>query len=210
MIMMVANMFQQTTESWKIGTQSAEMNSSARAALDFMATELRSAVAGTVAGHTNSINFELVNGSELKFVTLLGAANERALRGSLFRLDEAQHGIEYWRNTDTFKPYQEAPSWDSAQLLIGNVVGMTNCVYLTFNDLVSGNSALDYNASLNNYVLPFCVDLSVTMMSEDNIAKYMNVSLSMPVSDKAAFVARNSKTYTTRVYFDNREGYLPR
>ncbi|MDP2663020.1 MAG: prepilin-type N-terminal cleavage/methylation domain-containing protein, partial [Dehalococcoidia bacterium] len=45
MVLMAANIFQSSSASWNIGTQKADMNTSARAALDFMARELETLLA---------------------------------------------------------------------------------------------------------------------------------------------------------------------
>lgn len=206
MVLMVANIFQSSSASWNIGTQKADMNTSARAALDYMARELQFAVAGPidkiVAGANSEIMFELQNGNDVRFVSLAGEpeGSNRALMASLFRF--FNNTIQYKRETSAFNPYtQSLPTWVGApHMLIANVLSLNMYAYANEFDLNGGVGADNYNANS----LPLCLDIAVEMLSDDDMQRYNQLTV---LADKTAFKDRNAKVYSTRVYFPNRVGY---
>ena len=209
MVLMVANIFQSSSASWNIGTQKADMNTAARAALDFMVRELASAVAGpieTVAvGAHPEIVFDLRNGNDVRFVSLAGepGGTARALQASLFRYQN--NILEYYRETGAFNPYTENPDWHGAHLLITNVLDLQISAYTNEYGLTNGLFAkiFDSSAPENFHQLPICVDIALVMLSDDDMRRYNQLS----GADQTEFSARNSKLYSTRIYFPNRVGY---
>ena len=210
MVLMAANIFQSSSAAWNIGTQKADMNTAARAALDYMVRELAGAVAGPVEAASlatpANILFKMINGSEIKFVGLSGnpaPPSTRALTGILFRYDSGNRIIETWRNTASFNPYSDLPAWDSAQMLITNVWSLNMDAFANESDLNNGVGMADYNSNS----LPLCLDIALEMLSGDDMVRALTLPPGLPQDD---FVARNSKVYSTRVYFPNRVGYSAR
>src|ERR1035437_3904154 len=99
MVLMAANIFQSSSAAWNIGTQKADMNTAARAALDYMARELASAVAGPVEAVNPPalpISFQVINGNDLLFVSLVGDVNNgRALRNGAFYHNISDNQLMY-------------------------------------------------------------------------------------------------------------------
>ena len=203
MVLMVANIFQSSSESWNIGTQKADMNTAARAALDYMARELQSAVAGPIEAASLSIPanlpFQLSGGNDVQFVALSGDPdNGRALRGIRFKHESRT--LKHERFTGNFEPYT-GPTWGAGsglQLMVTNVWSLNMYAYANAFDLNNGVWTADYNSNS----LPLCLDIAIEMLSGDDMAR--------AAAGGADFVARNSKVYSTRVYFPNRVGYQAR
>jgi len=209
MVLMVANIFQSSSASWNIGTQKADMNTSARAALDFMVRELESAVAGPIetvaAGANSEIVFNLQNGNDLLFVSLVGDVNDsQALRNGAFYHIVASNQLMYAHQTAN--PYTTTPSHSGAGMLVANVLSLYIIAFTNEYGLENGLFTENFNSSLdvNNRQLPICVDIALTMLSDDDMQRYNQLSV---LADKTAFSDRNSKLYSTRVYFQNRVGY---
>ena len=207
MVLMVANIFQSSSAAWNIGTQKADMNTAARAALDFMARELACAVAGEVeavslATPTN-ILFRLEGGTNVIFIALSGdLANGRALRGIRFQHDNVDRILRHERGTG-FNPYTNSGSWSGGGLqpLVTNVWSLNMYAFANESDLNGGVGTPDYTSSS----LPLCLDIAVEMLSGDDMMRA--IALNSDPSAQTNFVARNSKLYSTRVYFPNRAGY---
>ncbi len=209
-VLMIANMFQEVSFSWTIGTQSAEMNTAGRAAVDFIAQELSQAVAGPIEANDppdHAIRFQL-SSNELLFVTLAGdpqgdPQSGRALRSALFKHEEQI--IKYWQ-TESFNPYKDDPKWDSAQaqMLVTNVVDLQFYAYASVEDLTNNNFTLPYPYDLEQ--LPVAVDVYLTVLGNEDALKAANLSSSPndSSSERVKFVARNARRYTSRVYFNNR------
>lgn len=206
-VLMIANMFQEVSFSWTIGTQSAEMNTAGRAAVDFIAQELSQAVAGPIEANDppdHAIRFQLLNGNELLFVTLAGdpqgdPQSGRALRSALFKHEDDKQIIKYGRHPESFNPYKDDPKWDSAQaqMLVANVVDLQFYAYASVEDLKKNNFTLPpYDLEQ----LPVAVDVYLTVLGNEDALKAAN--LGRPEREK--FVARNARRYTSRAYFNNR------
>lgn len=206
-VLMIANMFQEVSFSWTIGTQSAEMNTAGRAAVDFIAQELSQAVAGPIEANDppdHAIRFQLLNGNELLFVTLAGdpqgdPQSGRALRSALFKHEADK--LKYWQ-TESFNPYKDDPKWDSAraQMLVANVVDLQFYAYASVEDLKNNNFTLSYPLEQLPQ-LPVAVDVYLTVLGNEDALKAAN--LGSP-AEREKFVARNARRYTSRAYFNNR------
>ncbi len=218
LVMMIGNIFQQVSDSWNIGTQSADANTAARAALNFMAQELSQAVAGPIEAapgiNATYIEFSVLGGTadlggnELKFFTMTEEPNaddnQRALRSALFRFEE--NALKYWRNTGSKNPYTDSPAWDSSRVLITNVVDFQVFVYSNKNDFTSAGGAMHKDVDVFTNALPACLDIYLGILSEGDMARWQR--LSEPA--KTEFCDRNVQSYATRVYFQNRQGYAAR
>jgi len=212
-IVMVTNMFRNASEAWDTGTQRAEMNTSARAAVEYITRELSCAVVGTIPdSQGNTLTLKKIkldndaddNVANLSFVALSGEAN--ALRGVKFRFNKANRIIETVRETDSsvppFQPYTAAWSaWPvDPPLLITNVWRFEANIYESGGDMQSGHTAtLPYDSS----VLPACVDISIEMLNERDMVRALSLT---PGPQQNGFVMTNSRVYTTRVSFPNRSG----
>ena len=209
MVLMVANIFQSSSAAWNIGTQKADMNTAARAALDFMARELACAVAGpieTVAvGANSALKFNLVNGNDVRFVSLLGepGGTSRALQLSLFRYQN--NILQYYRETDAFNPYVDSLDWRGGAMLITNVVSLQISAFTNEYGLDNGLFTENFDSSTpgNLDQLPLCVDIALEMLSDDDMLRFNQLS-GIPQTE---FKNRNAKLYSTRIYFPNRVGY---
>ena len=209
MVLMVANIFQSSSVAWNIGTQKADMNTAARAALDFMVRELACAVAGPVDSASLAtpiiIPFILSDGgTKVMFVALSGnPANGRALRGHCFQYDDVEKTLKYkcFTNNDVYNNPFLASSGSGLQLLITNVLSLNMYAYTNASDLAPGGAnpvvAFDVDS------LPVCLDIAIEMLSGDDMLRYNKLS----GSDQTDFSDRNSKVYSTRVSFPNRQGY---
>ena len=205
MVLMVANIFQSSSESWNIGTQKADMNTAARAALDYMARELQSAVAGPVEAVNppalSAIQFRVINGNDLLFVSLVGDVEDgRALRNGAFYHEVSDNELMYAHQLAN--PYDTSPKHTGAGMLITNVLDLQFYVYTNEYALTNGN----YDVNNTYDELPLCVDIALEMLSNDDMRRYNQLS----GADQTAFSDRNSKVYSTRVYFPNRVGYQAR
>ena len=205
LVLMAANIFQSSSASWNIGTQKADMNTAARAALDYMARELACAVAGQVEAASlatpANLPFNLSGGNEVQFVALSGDPEDgRALRGIRFKHEN--NTLRQERFTGDFKPYS-GPIWgagSSLQIMVTNVLSLTMVAFANESDLNGGAGTVPYNFNS----LPLCLDIALEMLSDDDMRRYL------ATGKDPAFKARNAKLYSTRVYFPNRVGYQAR
>lgn len=224
MVLMAANIFQSSSASWNIGTQKADMNTAARAALDFMARELASAVAGPiekpVSEGADYMQFRQESPSDLRFLALANepnaSGNERAIRGVFFYLDPTEYSLRAGQKVKTAIPptpptldcyFSTSPTWHNSRegnLLITNVWELNFYVYTNETDLRNGNYIITPPQKTLSE-LPLCVDIGLVMLSDDDMKR--TLALNGDVSAQTNFVARNSKLYSTRVYFPNRKGY---
>ncbi len=209
LVLMIANMYQEISQAWSLGTRGADMNIAGRAAVEFIAGELEQAVAGpieAVSPPNPAIPFQLMAGQELKFVVLDAAnTNGRALRSALFRYDPDEKSLKYWRQTDTFDPYRQVPAWDSSVTLVDNVYDCYFLAYPSTQALTTAAGLSDYDSALSIHSnrLPACVDIYVKVLALEDVAKFEG-------GGGAEFLERNCQRYSTRVYFKNRLGYAGR
>lgn len=214
LVMLIGNIFQQVSASWNIGTHSADANTAARAALNYMAQELSQAIAGPVESapgakdHLQNLSFKVLpNGEEVRFFTLSGDVsrekNRGALRQSTFYWKKDENLMRYARQTDRHSSYTDDPNQSGAQTLIRNVVDFWMCVYTSRVDLLDGN--FEENITLTNS-LPVCMDIYLSILGEGDMARYMALS----GNAQREFRESNAQCYSTRVYFLNRQGYAAR
>lgn len=206
-VVMVANMFRNASESWDTGTQSAEMNTAARAALEYISRELSCAVAGSMPSSTGGVAtlkpFQLIDGNEFSFVAF--PVDEGALCGVRFKFEKFM--IVTTDEPTGFQPY--APTWSPSwtpDLLISNVWRFEAGAYSNEEDMAANRFSSSYDSSANSNLLPACVDLAVEMLNARDSARAMSLDGpdDDPNSPRCGFVMTNSRVYTTRVYFPNR------
>ena len=70
------------------------------------------------------------------------------------------------------------------------------------SDMLNGGFGYAYDSSLNSNMLPACVDITIEILSERDMARAMSFSDNSP--EQLGFVMTNSRVYTTRVCFPNR------
>ncbi len=211
-VLMVSNMFLNSSEAWDIGARKAELTTSGRAAIEFIARELSQAVAGPVESlHTGLPNliFRQENENEIRFVALSQepGGNNRALRDVIFYFKDApDFKIMACRNRAAIDCYNDKPSdWsrNSANTLLDNILDLQFFVYETMADLDAGNPAgVPHDFSK----LPVCVDVFIEILSRDD----MKTADTLSGANKISFMNKNAKAYSTRVYFPNRPGYSQR
>ncbi|MDD5679545.1 MAG: hypothetical protein PHW60_16370 [Kiritimatiellae bacterium] len=192
------------------------MNTAARAALDYMARELESAVAGPIdkvgGGGANYFTFRQQSLDDLRFLTMVqdpkkdGENTYRSLMGSYFWIENNK--LRYCRKTASLDCYaneswysDRGPQENFGDYLITNVLDVQYFVYT--NEAALTNGTIAPNAT--HYQLPMCVDIALEMLSDDDMRKYND--LKNKGIDTTSFEARNAKLYSTRVYFPNRVGY---
>jgi len=221
-IVMVTNMFRDASEAWDTGTQRADMNTSARAAIEYMARELSCAVAGSIPNPAGGLpftikRFKLDNNPDglttnLSFISISG--EDQALRGIRFRYDTGNRIIETCRKTDTdFARYDDndwdnnpnkKDNWQGAALLITNVWRFEVTVCTNAFAMQNGKVDYAYDSSLSGgNLLPACVDISIEMLGERDMARALSLT---PGPQQDGYVMTNSRVYTTRVCFPNRGG----
>lgn len=207
-IVMVANMYRNASDAWELGVQRAEMNTSARAAMELISRELSCAMAGampdSIGGAAVIKEFTLVGGKLLSFTVMSTYTNK--LTGVRFNFNNNEYIIKADRYTDSFKPYQSG--WAGidlpGDLLITNVWRFEVSVCSNESDMVNGAVGHAYDSSANSNLLPACVDVTIEMLSERDMARALSF---LPASDEQrGFVMTNSRVYTTRVCFPNRGG----
>lgn len=211
LILLAANIFQGSSSAFNIGSQKADMNTAARAALDFMARELESAVAGRIekseSGGEDELTFYQAADDDLRFLSVTESpdSSSRALRECYFWFEDQK--LRYGRDVEpecysSATWYNDKPAGALANDLIANVMSLQFQVYTTLNALLNGTPEQIPPAKIF-YQLPVCVDIALEMLSDDDMRRYNQLS----GADQTAFSNRNAKVYTTRVYFPNRMGY---
>jgi prepilin-type N-terminal cleavage/methylation domain-containing protein len=209
-IVMVTGMFRDASEAWDMGTQRAEMNTAARAAVEYITRELSCAVAGSIQDSAGAIKkikkFKIgidENGvpNTLSFVALSGEDGVRSLRGIRFKYE--LHQIRACHDTGTFDPYNtsEWSSYPGVAPLITNVWRFEALVYENEDDMRTGTSKSTYDSSSHSDLLPAAVDISIEMLGDQNMARALSLGAAAD-----GFVMTNSRVYTTRVCFPNRGG----
>lgn len=213
LVLMIANMFQEVSQTWNIGTQSAEMNVAGRTAVEFIAQEMAQAVAGPIETAQPApggfvIPFH-VESNRAWFVTLNGDPDRdaspprRSLRSALFVYNRNDKILQYLC-TNTNDP----PDSGANQRLVENVFNFGLLVYPTTNDLIQANPlSTPYDSTAYSNKLPAAVDIYVEVLGNDDVTRHNQLATD---AEKQQFAQRNGRRYTTRVYFNNRLGFLPR
>lgn len=209
-VVTVANLFRDASGAWDIGTQRAELNTSARAAVEYIARALSCAVAGEIADSTGAQkrirqlyleSTPAANVEDLSFVALSG--DNGTLRGVRFRYDEQNRIIETYLDPSVDYDLNPWPAWTTAYLLISNVWSFRATVSSNESDMLAGASGYAYGYSgVNATSLPACLDLAIEVLSERDMARALRFSDGSP--EQLGFVTTNSRVYTTRVCFPSR------
>lgn len=211
-VVMVANLFRDASGAWDIGTQRAEMNTSARAGVEYIARELSCAVAGSIPDSAGTVRtfkkFKIGMDEDdvpntLSFVALSGAEGKAPLRG--IRIKYEPYQIWYSRDTEPFDPYSldNWTGYPAPAPLITNVWRFEVTVCSNESDMLNGGVGSAYDSSQNSNMLPACVDICVEILSERDMVRAL--SFSDGSAEQLGFVMTNSRVYTTRVCFPNRK-----
>lgn len=176
------NVFSGATTAFNSGTDRAEMESSGRAALNFMSRKLSQAIAGQAEPASYYRSFTLSGGNNVIFNSVS---------------DSIQSNRFYFDGSNLVYSFE---SYDPA-VLIGNVVDIKLYAFETYVMLTSGiGDSFNCNLTTN---LPYCFDIAINLLSSGDKEKAARLS----GTDLSNFIARNSRWFTTRVYFQTRQGY---
>ena len=182
LIVMVTNMFSDATTACNSGTDRAEMETDGRAALNFMSRKLSQAIAGPAEPSSYYRSFILSGGSNVIFNSVS---------------DSIQSNRFYFDGSNLVYCFE---SYDPA-ILIGNVVDLKFYAFETYTMLNSGTgNPFECNLATN---LPYCFDIAINLLSSNDKAKASQLS----EPDLSKFKERNSRWFTTRAYFQTRQGY---
>ena len=181
LILMVTNMFSNATTACNSGTNRAEIETDGRAALNFMSRKLSQAIAGPAEPSSYYRTFTLTAGKDVNFNSVSDAIESNRF---------------YYDGSNIVYCYQT----NDPAALIGNVVNLQFYAYEKYENLCYG-AGDPLNCHLTN--LPYCFDIAINLLSSDD--KMKASQLSEPVLTE--FIARNSRWFTTRVYFQTRQGY---
>lgn len=197
----VTNMANDMFASWEVGMRKSESNLAARSALDFMAREISQAIADDqIVIKISQNEIRCLASSDI-------ATNEpshrRTFHGANFTLTAPVSLV--WNLN--YEKVDDPDSNDWLTLgaaggnctLIENVYSLDFSVYSTYSELNNNTPvALPYNPNQ----LPYCVDVALRVLSRRD-------ALRLPAMGAQAqdYADKNTRLYTTRIYFHNRQGY---
>lgn len=216
LVVMMTTLFNNSITSFNIGTQRAEMNLNARAFIEYISRELSSAIAGPIIGGTTSLTFEIISQSDICFLTDMNKidTDSRNLRAVYYWLQDnavyygrrttINQDFNCYHNNNWSKNKPNNPASDMA-VLISNVWDLRFDVYTTPITGPSLPSPCLPNTTLTE--LPYCIDIMLQLLADDDMKKAQKIA---DLGKKEEFVNKVSKVYTTRIYFKNKIGYLPR
>ncbi len=201
-VMAVGNIFDQASDSWHSGMGSVEMNNSGRAALDLIATELTQAFAGAIehadapAAFSN-ISFFQDAIDDISFVSFnqIPETETRELRS--IRYHKVGMVLNRVLGTTSFNPYAADPGGGSTHPILQNVEKFEIQLYNSDLSSYTGGFPMQTNA------LPACADILIEVMPESAI-------ITLAAGAVAAYRSAHIRVFSTRVYFRNRMGYLPK
>ena len=211
-VLVVTNLFDQASRNWNTGVDNAELNNAARAAIDLMTRELESAVAGPIdsdqlRGATNFLFRINPDGNEVQFISLTETPSSvhRALRAVRYTFNPPLAGDHI--NTlnraivnQAFAAYTNE-SWIAPSGFNDNPMAerLSDFYMEPFDD--NGTSWLPAVTSSNR--LPAYMDIHMKIVSREAYEIYS----SMGKEPHPGYLENNSRIYSTRVYFANRNGY---
>jgi len=187
LVLMVTNMFSQATTASNSGTERSEVETAGRAALGFISMKLSQAIAGPAEPSSPpfSRSFVLTGGSNVSFHSV-----SDTIQSNRFLFDGSNLVYYYGTNNG---------------VLVENVVDVQIYAYPEYADLnpqaAHGQRADPFNCHSTN--LPYCVDIGIKLISSSDNKRARQLS----GADLTSFKTRNCRWYTTRVYFQLRQGY---
>lgn len=183
-VLMVSNMFSVATIAANSGNERAEVETAGRAALGFMSMKLSQAITGRVEPYVSPFywNFNLAGGNNVSFYLVS---------------DTIQFNRFYFDGSNLVYSYGTTNG-----ILIDNVIDLKFYAYDKYTDLRDAKGD-PFNCQLSNN-LPYCVDIGIRLISSGDKKKAVQLS----GSSLTSFMARNSRWFTTRVYFQTRQGYI--
>ena len=205
-VLLVGNIFDQASDSWHAGMGSSEVNNSARAAMDLMATELTQAFAGkiehaAIPGASDNITFIQHSADKIEFFCL-NKTMTNSLRGIgwvCYFLDGTR--LKRYIKSKDFNPYKGDTPNDTGHDLLPNVAAFNIKIYK--DDLTPYTDSMPFSTN----ALPACADIFIELVP-DSVAETL-----ASMSHGAAYDnyrAAHVKSFSTRVYFRNRMGFRPR
>jgi hypothetical protein len=205
------------------GIARIESNTGGQTALSWLTRDLESAVADTnltfaMRQDRDALTSYGITNSEICFISLdlVPSTTNRVAREIQYWVQEMTNSAgaklgryELVRSCHSFPPGASEdcylnPDWYDTYIPPDNEQGIVAENIASFQLLATG-LAENYCSVSNANVLPEYVDVCLEML--DDRAAHQAVQLSGNATD---FVERNVRRYTTRVYFLNRDGYLPR
>ena len=186
LVLMTTNMFSGASTAANIGNERAEVNTAGRAALGFMSMKLSQAITGLIEPAVPPFywNFDLKNSNDVSFCSV-----SDILQSNRFYFDGFNIVYCYGANSG---------------VLIDNVIDFKLYAYDKYINLRDAEGD-PFNCHLTNN-LPYCFDISIRLLSSGDKKKADQLSGSGSSLDN--FIARNSRWFTTRVYFQTRQGYI--
>ena len=184
LVLMISNMFSGASATANIGNDSAEVNTAGRAALNFMSAKLSQAIAGAAEPPSPSFaswDFKLTDGTNVSFYSV-----SDSIKSNRFYFDGTN--LVYGCGTDI-------------GVLIDNVVDAKFYAYGKYDDLKMAQGD-PFNCHFTNN-LPYCFDIGIKLISSSDKKKAAQLS----GTSLESFLARNCHWFTTRVYFQARQGY---
>lgn len=209
-VLLVTNLFDQASKNWRVGIDNVEMNNAARAALDLMTRELESAVAGPIESAclngATDLQFVMLDSNDVEFISLAQTpdAKHRALRAIRYRFTPPGAGgisklIRSLEN-NKFDCYTNK-NWT---VNIGGINDddmaerVADFYMVPFDD---NGTPWDLSDVVETNRLPAFMDIHVKIVSREAF----EISSKMSVPDN--YLENNSRIFSTRVYFANRNGY---
>lgn len=183
LILMANNIFSAASGSYNAGVERSEVEAAGRAALNFMSTKLSQAIVGLADPSSFYWDFNLTAGKDVNFYSA----------GDTIQLNRF-----YFDGTNLLYGY----GTNNPAFLIDNVVDFKIYAYPSYQQLVTAQGD-PFNCSFSTN-LPYCVDISIKLISASDKKKADQLS----GGSLADFLLRNGRWFTTRVYFQLRQGYL--
>ena len=189
LILMLTNMFSGASAAANIGNDSAEVNTAGRAALNFMSMKLSQAMGGLMEppplSPPSSWSFDLTDGNDVRFYSVTDRAQ---LRRFYF---DGSNLVYYYGITNG--------------VLVENVVDFKIYAYAEEGEnLIKGKGdPFNFHSGTSTNHLPYCVDIGIKLLSYRDYKKMQQLS----GDNLANFLSRNGCWFTTRVYFQLKQGY---
>ena len=212
-ILLVTNMFDQTSRNWTVGADNAEMNNAARAVLELMTRELESAVAGPIDSDNllQATNFYFTiyqDGLEVEFVSMTQQPDEgdgcRGVRGIRYFLSPTNsETLCRAILTDAFKGYRNTNMLFSGGAVMAE--RLRDFYMEPFDD--NGNRwPIRTSSVIITNRLPAYMDIHMKIVSREAFEVYSKMGSVLNVGGRN-YLDDNSRIYSTRVYFANRNGF---
>ncbi len=202
-VMVVGNMFDQSSDTWHIGMSKSEVNNAGRAVLDLITTDLTQAFAGRVEhagipGAVENILFYQDSQSHIAFACFRQVP-DNIKRDLLLVEYTLESGVLKRKiKPNDFKPHLISEQWD-----ITKTDNLLEGVEAFRVQLYNDDFTL-FNGSEMNTLPPYA-DIMIELLPSS-----VKDTLDSMSAGQAEYRKANVVVFTTRVYFRNRTGFLPR